>query len=128
MRALLDTSVLIGVERGRLASVEVESVAVAAMTIGELAIGAAAATDPDEYGIRRHTVLRACEAFDVRAFTTDVALVFGEVVGRMRRAGRRPSVPDAVIAATAIAEGMTLVTQDRGFLAFAEHGLDVVLV
>ena len=126
MKALLDTSVFIGVERRGVRIANFDSAAVSTMTLAELALGAAMASDPDEYAIRRHTLLRVRERFDVIGFSIAAAEAFGAAVARMRRAGRRPSVADSVVAATAIAGGYTLVTQDRGFLAF--DGLDVVLV
>lgn len=128
MRALLDTSALIGIERRDLVLPPIGRAFVAAMTIGELAMGAAAADDADEYAIRRHTLLRVRERFDVIALTGDIAERYGELVARLRRDGLRPPTADSLIAATAMSEGLPVVTQDADFLAFEEHGLDVILV
>jgi prevent-host-death family protein len=43
-----------------------------------------------------------------------VALRFGRLAGALTRAGRRPPVIDALLAATAIEHGMTLVTRNVG--------------
>ncbi len=54
---------------------------------------------------------------------------FADLQVALRRAGRRAAILDGLVAATAIAEGMPVLTRDRDFLALAEHGsLEVVLV
>jgi predicted nucleic acid-binding protein len=54
-----------------------------------------------------------------------VASAFAELVAAARRAGRRPKVQDAWIAATARAHAVPVYSQDDDFAAF---DVDVVLV
>ena len=128
MRALLDTSVVVAMERRGLDPGGFDGGAISVMTLAELALGVAMAPDPDEFAIRRHTYLAADDGFDKIDVTPATAAVYGDIAAAVRRAGRRPAVADTLIAATAIVQELPLVTQDEGFLAFAPHGLDVVLV
>lgn len=130
-RALLDTSVFIAADSGR----ELDWDAVAAfrtclsvVTVAELRVGIGLASDP-EVRMQRAGALAVAEAFEVLPVEERSARVFADLQIALRRAGRRASVLDGLIAATAIAEGMPVLTQDRDFLALAEHGpLEVVLV
>jgi predicted nucleic acid-binding protein len=63
-------------------------------------------------------------AFEVIPVDEPVARTFAEIVAEARRAGRMPGIIDALIAATAIVEGVPVYTRDAGF----DHipGLDVV--
>lgn len=125
---MLDTSALIGIEQRDLAIPPLTGAFVSAMTIGELAVGAAIADDPDERAIRRHTLVSVRRRFGVIEFSAAVAERFGDAVAGLRVDGRRPRTADAIIAATAMVAALPLVTQDADFLAFEEHGLDVILV
>ena len=84
------------------------------------------AFDPDERAIRRHTLVRVEDDFEVRDVDADVALKYAQLMGRARRGGRRPSTADTLIAATAIVDDVPLITQDQDFRTF--EGLDVILV
>lgn len=126
MTAVLDTSVFVAQEQRGL-DVELEGpMVVSAITVSELALGATAADDPDVRAIRRHTLLRVIDEFDVLDVDTAIGLRYGELMTAQRSRGRRPSVQDTLIAATAIEHDVPLLTQDIDFLAF--EGLDVILV
>lgn len=99
---------------------------VSAVTIGELALGAEVATDPDVRAIRRHTLLRVVDRLRVLDVDESIGHRYGTLMAQQRRRGRRPSPQDTLIAATAIEHDLPLLTQDIGFLAFDD--LDVVLV
>lgn len=124
----MDTSVLIASERRGYGLTRIEEGYISAMTVAEIALGVTMAGDADEYALRRHTAVRVEDSFTVLDIDEETAKVYGRIMGSARRAGRRPSTADTLIAATAIVEDLPLVTQDADFLAFEEHGLDVILV
>ncbi len=123
---MLDTSILVAREVREVA-IDLESGSlISIMTIAELEQGVWAADDRQTRVRRRRTLRSAERSYPVVPFSRRVAGRYGEIVANARRDGRRPSVSDAVIAATALEFGLPVVTQDADFLAFA--GLDVVLV
>ena len=126
MRVLVDTSAIIGRERRGVSLQEFDEWYVSAITIGELSLGVSMTVDPDERAIRRHTLVKVEDACFVRDVDETVARRFGEVVAATRRAGRRVTTTDALIAATALVDDIPIVTQDVDFLGF--EGLDVILV
>jgi len=126
LRALVDTSAIVGRERRGVSLREFDEWSVSAITLGELALGVEMADDPDERAIRRHTLLRIEDDFEVRDIDAGVAIRYAELMGRARRGGLRPTTADTLIAATAMVDELPLVTQDSDFLAF--DGLDVILV
>ncbi|MGI9187954.1 MAG: PIN domain-containing protein [Gaiellales bacterium] len=126
MKALVDTSAIVGRERRGISLRQFDEWSVSAMTVGELALGVEMAVDPDERAIRRHTLVRVEDDFEVREVDAAVAFRYGALMGQARRGGRRPSTADTLIAATALVDGLPLITQDADFLAF--EGLDVILV
>jgi len=99
---------------------------VSAITVGELALGVAMSTDPDERAIRRHTLINVEDDFSVREVDERVAYTYGDLVAAARRDGRRIATADAFIAATALVDNIPLVTQDVEFLGV--RGLEVILV
>ncbi len=127
MRAIADTSAIIGVEAGRIEARDLRrfELSVSAITVGELEAGVACA-DASTWQLRARTLLQVLSALPVIAADRQVAGAYGTVVGRLRAADASVGYHDAWIAATAVAEGMPVVTQDRDFLRI--DGLDVVLV
>ena len=126
MRALIDTSAIIGRERRGVSLREFDEWCVSAITVGELALGVAMSTDPDERAIRRHTLINVEDDFSVREVDERVAYTYGDLVAAARRDGRRIATADAFIAATALVDNIPLVTQDVDFLGV--RGLEVILV
>jgi predicted nucleic acid-binding protein len=113
---LLDTSVFIASESGRtlqIASLPEES-AVSAVTIGELRWGVLMATD-DTTRSRRLDTLTAAEELEPIPVDGRVAAAWALLRQRLKAAGSRMEINDSWIAATAMAYGYVLVTQDRGF-------------
>ena len=127
MRAIADTSAIIGVEAGRIEARDLRrfELSVSASTVGELEAGVACA-DASTWQLRARTLLQVLSALPVIAADRQVAGAYGTVVGRLRAADASVGYHDAWIAATAVAEGMPVVTQDRDFLRI--EGLEVVLV
>jgi predicted nucleic acid-binding protein len=117
-RGLLDTSVFIAREQARRLRPLPEQVAVSVVTIGELELGVLAATDP-EARARRADTLALARAADPIPVSEAVMGALARLVHDCRRAQARPSVLDALIAATAVEHGLPVVTQDEEFRTMA---------
>lgn len=113
-RGLLDTSVFIAREQARPLDTLPHEVAVSVVTLGELELGVHAATDPDVRA-RRADTLALARAADPLPVTEGVMSCFARLVQDCRDAGSRPKVLDALIAATAVDNGLPVVTQDSDF-------------
>lgn len=126
---LLDMSVLIDLERG--IGIDLASEArwgIAAMTLAELNVGLLRAVTPPARQRRMRSYLEAVNSL-VLPFDEVVARTYAELVAWAETEGRRPSVADAIIAATAATHGATLVTLDNGFEHLAGfEGLEVCIV
>ena len=112
MRALLDTSVLIG----ELPPPREVEAAISVVSIAELHFGVLVAVDDDERA-RRIARLSAVEAtFDPLPVSVEVARVWGQLAAAVvRRGGNpRPRQIDLAIAATAHVEGVPLLTENVG--------------
>ena len=111
MRALLDTSVLIA----EAAPTDVEA-AISVVSITELHFGTLLARDDDERA-RRTDRLAAVEAtFDPLLVTVEVARAWGRLAAAVAQRGGEPRRRqlDLAIAATAVTEGVPLLTLDLG--------------
>ncbi len=117
MRGVLDTSVFIADEQQRpVASDQLpDEAAVSVVTLAELELGVHLAAS-ESVRARRLRTLQAIQSTYV-ALPVDeaVASAFAELVATTRRAGRRPKVQDAWIAATARAHDVAVYTQDADF-------------
>ncbi len=109
MRALLDTSVLIGAEPPG----DVEA-AISVASLTELHFGVLVATDDDERGRRTDRLAAVEAAFDPLPITTEVARAWGRLAAAVARRGGNPRRRqiDLVIAATAVVERVPLLTHD----------------
>lgn len=110
MRAILDTSILIG---QRHPPDDVEA-AISVVSIVELNFGVLVARDDDERA-RRLARLSAIEAtFDPLPVTVEVARAWGQLAAAVARRGGNPRRRqlDLAIAATAQVEGVPLFTED----------------
>jgi predicted nucleic acid-binding protein len=118
---LLDTSVFIAQEVQRPVGQLPDRVAVSVITIGELELGVLAAAD-DAARARRADTLALARESDPIPLTEPIMTEWGRLVMACRRAGIRRTVrlTDALIAATAIARGLPIVTQDDGFDQLAD--------
>jgi hypothetical protein len=116
-RGLADTSVFIGHESGRplWADVLPDQLAVSVITVGELRAGVLAAMDLATRD-RRLATLTAVFALSPVPVDDDVAAAWARLRVALRDRGRRMAVNDSWIAATAIALGIPLVTQDDDHL------------
>ncbi|HXL16428.1 MAG TPA: PIN domain-containing protein [Streptosporangiaceae bacterium] len=126
-RGLADTSVFIADESGRplVADRLPDELGVSIVTVAELRAGVLAAASAASRARRLATLERALE-LDPVPLDDAVARAWAELRVSLRDAGQRMGVNDSWIAATALALGISLVTQDAGIPAVA--GLDVVVV
>lgn len=123
---LVDTSVFVGAEsRGiDLGNLELD-LSVSAVVLGELRLGVLNATTIEARAIRLATYEVAASLAPI-PIDRRVAETWAELVGSLRVRGERLEINDSWIAATALAHGLTVVTQDADFAAVS--GLEVVLV
>jgi predicted nucleic acid-binding protein len=119
MRAILDTSIFIAAEQGRaLESSLPEQASVSVITLAELELGVLMARDSDTRSLRLATLTR------VRAHSAGlpaddrVASAYARLTAGELAAGRKPRVHDTWIAATALAHGAQVWTQDADFTNF----------
>jgi predicted nucleic acid-binding protein len=119
MATLIDSSVLIGLERRGLGLValpqimaEGEELALAAVTVSELLLGVYRADAPARR-LRRESFLDALlETIPVLAFDLRVARTYGRVWSELLAQGRPIGVHDAQIAATALTHGFSVLTDN----------------
>ena len=126
MRGLVDSSVLIGIEAGRVQQVLPPESWVSTVTLAELHLGVLATDDPAEREDRLLTLAFAERSFDSIPVDDAVARAFARLVDSARRRGRRAPVLDALIAATAASRGLAVYTQDADFHAF--EGVEIVRI
>ena len=122
---LADTSVFIALEGGRTLAVDrlPDELAVSVVTIAELRLGVLAAADSATRA-RRLATLTSAMAFDPLPIDDAVAEAWAGLRLQLRDRGRRMPVNDSWIAATAIALGVPVVTQDADYVEL--EGLDVI--
>lgn len=120
---ILDTTVLVEAERGgggamldRLLADE-DDVAIAAITVAELAVGVELA-DEQRRPRRAAFVAAILEAVSIEPYDVEVAQAHGALLAHVRRQGQPRGAHDLIIAATARAREREVVTADLG--GFAE--------
>jgi predicted nucleic acid-binding protein len=113
-RALIDTSVVIDLDRVDRAQLPLE-LAIASVTLAELAAGPHAVTDANERARRQDRLQRTEATFDPLPFDAAAARAFGRIyaavaVGGRKARGRR--AVDLLIAATALAAELPVYTRN----------------
>lgn len=109
---MLDTSTVILLTRIQDADCLPQEPLITAVTLAELSVGPLVATTSAERATRQAHVQQAEADFDPLPFDVAAARAFGRVALALRKSGRsvRPRAYDAMIAATAIANGLPLYT------------------
>lgn len=113
-RLIVDTGVLVALERGRLnaeALPDDADIAIAAITASELLVGVQLADDRRR-ATRAATVDAILSTFEILAFDPDIARQHAALLAHARRSGRPRGAHDLQIAATASATGRLVVTTD----------------
>ena len=126
-RGLADTTVFIARESGRPLDVAAlpDELAVSVITIAEPRAGVLAAADLATRD-RRLTTLTSALALAPLPIDEGVAEAWASLQLLLRDAGERMAVNDSWIAATALARGIPVVTQDQGYVRLP--GLAVITV
>ena len=126
-QAIADTSVFVAWESGRPMDRDriPERIGVSMISIGELRAGVLTAADPDARRRRLQSLLVVLE-LDPVPIDDRVAEAWADLFVALGRTGRRLPVNDSWIAATAIALGVPVVTQDGDYADIT--GLDVIKV
>lgn len=85
---------------------------ITSITLAELSVGPLVARSDGERAARQAHLQQAESDFDPIPFDAAAARAFGQVAASLRRNGRKPAARafDAMIAATAIANGMPVYT------------------
>jgi tRNA(fMet)-specific endonuclease VapC len=112
-RFLLDSNVCMACLRRKpwalkvLASVPLSSVAISSLTVGELVLGSHLSKDPGRELAKVEAFFRPIQ---VLPFGWDEAIQWANLDAQLRKQGNHIEAEDAMIAATAMAPGMTLVS------------------
>ncbi|MCU1358323.1 MAG: Cytotoxic translational repressor of toxin-antitoxin stability system, putative toxin of system [Acidimicrobiales bacterium] len=111
-RGVLDTNTVILLGRLADASALPDEPVITAVTLAELSVGPLVTTDASVRAARQAHLQQAEADFEPLAFDAPAARAFGQVAASLRRSGRKPAARayDAMIAATAIANGLALHT------------------
>jgi predicted nucleic acid-binding protein len=122
MRALLDTSVLIGEETPP----EVEA-AISVASLAELHFGVLVAPDDDERALRTQRLGAIESTFDPLPVSADVAREWGRLAAAVSNRGGQPRrrAIDLVLAATANVHGVPLLTHNVGDFQIIGDLIDV---
>ena len=115
-RALVDTSVFIGLEATRFDVSRFRDFewGVSAVTLGELRLGVLQAQNP-EAASRRLSTYQLAQRFEPLAVDEAVSEAWALLISRLRAAGHRAPINDSWIAATAITHDVPIVTQDSDY-------------
>ena len=113
-RAVVDTSVVIDLE-GIATQALPRELAIAAVTLAELAAGPHATTDAAERARRQERLQRTEATFDALPFDAEGARAYGRIYAAVAAVGRKPRGPralDMLIAATCLAADLPLYTRN----------------
>jgi predicted nucleic acid-binding protein len=114
-RGLLDTSAVIDLAELDASALPHECL-ISAVTLAQLSAGALIATDARERAARQAHLQQAEADFDPLPFDAGCARAFGRVAASLRQSGRKAQARayDALIAATALANGVPVYTRNEG--------------
>lgn len=128
-QGLLDTSVVVDLELLDPAVLPL-AVSISAVTLAELTAGPAAARDPAERARRQDRLQRTEATFDPLPLGLAAARAYGRIYAAVLAQGRQPRrrMADLLIAATALAEDLPLVTRNVADFAGLGDLVDIVEV
>ena len=115
MTFLLDTDTCVFWLRGRpavharLAAVDPEALSISVITLAELRYGAACSTQPEP---NHQAIDDFVSGVAVLTVDADIARAFGRIKAQLRRQGNLIEDFDLLLAATALANDMTLITNN----------------
>ncbi len=110
---LLDTSVVVDLEQLDADQLP-DEVAISVITLAELSAGPAATSDLSERARRQDRLQRVEAVFDPLPFGVEAARAYGRIYAAVAEQGRQPRrrFADLLIASTALAEHLPLLTRD----------------
>jgi len=114
VEALLDTSVLVGPEPASHAIPDDSAISV--VTLAELRVGVLMASDVEERARRLARLSDVQLRFAALPVDDEVTQAYAQVVAAAQRRGVRPRPFDALIAATALSQGVPVYARDHDFL------------
>lgn len=128
-RGLLDTSVIIDLDRLPARALPIES-AISAVSLAELTVGPHTARDRQERARRQERLQRIEAAFDAMPFDVRAARAYGRVHAAVSASGRqtRRRAVDLLIAATAAAAGIPLYTRNAADFAGLDGIVEIIAV
>lgn len=111
-RGVIDTNTLLLLPRLESPEALPTEPLITAVTLAELSVGPLVADSAKERAARQAHLQQAEADFDPLPFDAAAARAFGRVAAALRRSGRKPAARslDAMIAATAVANGLPLYT------------------
>lgn len=118
-RGIADTSVFIAQETGRPLGELPDELAVSVVTAAELELGVLRARDAPTRATRLATLTRVRATYPLLPIDAEVASCFARIAAEELERGSRVRRHDTWIAATALAHGAVVITQDRAFSKFA---------
>ena len=126
-QGLLDTSVIVDMDLLDPDQLPVE-VAISVITLAELCAGPSATTDAFERARRQDRLQRTEAVFDPLPFDVEAARAYGRVYAAVLEQGRKPRrrFADMLIASTALATQLPLVTRNSGDFVGLERLLTIV--
>lgn len=125
-RGVADTSVFIAQETGRSLGDLPDEVAISVVTAAELELGVLRARDASTRATRLATLTRVRGTYPLLPIDAEVASCFARIAAEELERGRRLRRHDTWIAATALAHGAVVITQDRAFSTFAAVRVSMV--
>ena len=112
----LDTNVIVDAIRGKYPNLEANfkkyassEIAIPAIVVAELEFGA---QHSDNYEKRKQQYLKLIAPYKVIPFTKNEAVIYGKIREQLTKEGKIIGPNDMLIAATAMANGATLVTHN----------------
>jgi predicted nucleic acid-binding protein len=128
-RGVLDTSTVILLPRLSDPGLLPAEPLITAVTLAELSVGPLVARTDQERAARQAHLQQAERDFDPIPFDAAAARAFGQAAASLRRGGRKSAARayDAMIAATAVANGLPVYTCNPGDFAGID-GLEVIAI
>jgi tRNA(fMet)-specific endonuclease VapC len=113
-RLILDTSVLIGYERGTIdrAALDDDELAIAAITVAEYRVGIELADTASRAAERPRALAVITSAVDVLDYTEPTAACHAQLIAHVRRIGKARGAHDLIIAAHAMQTDRTILSFD----------------
>ena len=117
MGIVLDSSVLISLERSGVhpryvAESSDENLSISAISVSELQYGLYRAVTVTQRELREEFIASVLETFPVAPFDVSAALIHAKIWADLATAGQQIGVRDAMIAATALARGHAVMTDN----------------